>query len=173
MSSSTDVFHLSVVQDCRRLVPGLHQRENHKVRHGIHTKLCCNFALCLQHDVGRQKLTTISDIAIFWCLVGLVKRHIAFKVSATALRQTFFFQDFLQTRLKVSLPSIVISRAKALHPQTPPRPLLRTQRLYPKGLLQRHLADPLWFLPLDEVSAICLTLHLSPQVNKVNKIGEA
>ena len=46
VSSSTDVFHLSVVQDCR-LAPGRHQRENHKVRHTMHTEVIRNLALCL------------------------------------------------------------------------------------------------------------------------------
>ena len=90
-----------------------------------------------QRDI-QNRATLTSPARLSFCLFpyfGLVEHQIVFKVTATALRQTVIFQDFLQTRLKVSLPSIVISRTKARHPLTPPRPLLRTQRLYLKGLL--------------------------------------
>lgn len=101
VSSSTDVFHLSVVQDCH-LVPGLHQRENRKVRHEIRTKVSNNCAgmFSVQHELVnfvnfKSPAPIIVDLTERrWFLVGVVKHQTMFKVSETALRQMVFFRIF-------------------------------------------------------------------------------
>ena len=82
-----------------------------------------------------SKSCSNNGTVLYGIALWLVLSNIAVRFKYRKLHYGHFFQDFLQTRLKVSLRSIVISRTKARHRQTHPRPLLRTQRLYPKNLL--------------------------------------